>query len=101
MSGKAAFEIVKGTRSILTLTEAEVEANLDPQELLDGLEDGFRGLERGEVQSPGRSEVTVPGKGCSLAMPAWRPAPASPAPTWRPRWPSPTSSAWRPTRPPR
>jgi alanine dehydrogenase len=73
MSGRAAFEIVKGTREILTLTEAEVEENLDPQELLDGLEDGFRGLERGEVQSPGRSEVTVPGKGYSLAMPAWRP----------------------------
>ncbi|WP_329093395.1 MULTISPECIES: ornithine cyclodeaminase family protein [unclassified Streptosporangium] len=72
-AGKAAFEIVKGVREILTLTEAEVEENLDLQELLDGLEDGFRGLELGEVQSPFRPELTVPGEGFSLAMSAWRP----------------------------
>ncbi|MEU8106366.1 ornithine cyclodeaminase family protein [Nonomuraea muscovyensis] len=72
-ASRAAFEIVKGVREILTLTEAEVEENLDPQELLDGLEDGFRGLELGEVQSPFRPELTVPGKGFSLAMSAWQP----------------------------
>ncbi len=70
---KAAFEIEKGVREVLTLSEADVEKYLDPQELLDGLEQGFRGLELGEVQSPPRTEVTVPGKGFSLAMAAWRP----------------------------
>jgi alanine dehydrogenase len=70
---KAAFEIVKGPRHIMTLSEADVEKYLDLSELLDGLEEGFRGLELGEVQSPPRPEVTVPGKGFSLAMPAWRP----------------------------
>jgi alanine dehydrogenase len=70
---KAAFEIRKGPRRILTLSEAEVERLIDLRALLDGLEDGFRGLELGEVQSPPRPEITVPGKGFSLAMPAWRP----------------------------
>jgi alanine dehydrogenase len=69
---KAAFEIKKGTWRVMTLSEAEVERYLDPQELLDGLEDGFRGLELGEIQSPPRSQLSVPGKGFSLAMPAWR-----------------------------
>lgn len=70
---KAAFEIAKGVRQVVTLSESDVARCLDPGELLDGLEDGFRGLELGEVQSPARPEVTVPGKGFSLAMPAWRP----------------------------
>ena len=42
-------------------------------ELLPGLEDGFRGLELGEVQSPPRPKLSVAGKGFSLAMSAWRP----------------------------
>lgn len=71
--GKAAFEITKGIREVMTLSETEVEKYLDLQELLDGLEDGFRGLELGEVQSPPRPVLTVPGKGFSLAMPAWGP----------------------------
>jgi alanine dehydrogenase len=70
---KAAFEIKKGAWEIMTLSEADVEKYLDPQELLDGLEEGFRGLELGEVQSPPRTEVSIPGKGFSLAMAAWRP----------------------------
>jgi alanine dehydrogenase len=70
---KAAFEIKKGALEIMTLSEADVEKYLDPQELLDGLEEGFRGIELGEVQSPPRSEVSVPGKGFSLVMSAWRP----------------------------
>ncbi len=41
---KAAFEITKGTRQVITLSEKEVEKYLDPRELLEGLEDGFRGL---------------------------------------------------------
>jgi ornithine cyclodeaminase/alanine dehydrogenase-like protein (mu-crystallin family) len=72
-TAKAAFEIIKGPRQVITLSEGDVERCLDLRELLDGLEDGFCGLELGEVQSPARTEVTVPGKGFSLAMPAWRP----------------------------
>jgi len=71
-NAKAAFEITKGARQVLTLSEAEVEHHLDLAELLDGLEDGFRRLELGEVQSPARPEILVP-NGFSLAMPAWRP----------------------------
>jgi ornithine cyclodeaminase/alanine dehydrogenase-like protein (mu-crystallin family) len=70
---KAAFEIKKGARRVMTLSETEVEKYLDPKELLAGLEDGFRGLELGEVQSPPRTKLSVAGKGFSLAMPAWRP----------------------------
>jgi hypothetical protein len=44
-SGRAAFEIKKGPRQVMTLSETDVEKYLDLQELLDGLEDGFRGLE--------------------------------------------------------
>jgi ornithine cyclodeaminase/alanine dehydrogenase-like protein (mu-crystallin family) len=71
--GRAAFEINKCTRQVMTLSEKEVEKCLDPEELLDRLEDGFRGLELGEVQSPPRSQLSVIGKGFSLTMPAWRP----------------------------
>jgi alanine dehydrogenase len=70
---KAAFEIKKGTWQVMTLSEKQVEKYLDLPALLDGLEDGFRGLELGEVQSPPRPQVSVAGKGFSLAMPAWRP----------------------------
>src|SRR5258708_37983246 len=70
---KAAFEIKKGTRQVMTLSEAEVEKYLDLQELINGLEDGFRGLELGEIQSPPRPKLSVAGKGFSLAMSAWRP----------------------------
>jgi alanine dehydrogenase len=72
-TGNAAFEIKKGTRQVMTLSEVEVEKSLDLQELLNGLEDGFRGLELGEIQTPPRPKVSVAGKGFSLAMPAWRP----------------------------
>jgi ornithine cyclodeaminase/alanine dehydrogenase-like protein (mu-crystallin family) len=70
---KAAFEIKKGARRVMTLSEAEVEKYLDPKELLDALEDGFRRLELGEVQSPQRPKLSVASKGFCLAMPAWRP----------------------------
>jgi ornithine cyclodeaminase/alanine dehydrogenase-like protein (mu-crystallin family) len=69
---KAAFEIAKGLRRVLTLSESDVQKYLDPRELLDGLERGFRGLELGEVQSPARTELAVPGKGFCLSMPAWQ-----------------------------
>jgi len=71
--GAASFETGKGHRSVLLLSEADVEALLDPATLLDALADGFRALARGEVQSPPRPEITVPGVGFSLAMSAWRP----------------------------
>ncbi len=70
---KAAFEIRKGDRQVMTLSESDVERHLDPRELLDALEDGFRGLELGEVQAPPRPQLSVPDRGFSLAMPAWRP----------------------------
>ena len=70
---KAAFEISKGPQHVMTLSESDVERCLDPRELLDGLEEGFRGLELGEVQSPPRPMLAVPGKGFCLAMPSWRP----------------------------
>jgi alanine dehydrogenase len=72
-SAKAAFEVEKGVRQVMTLSESEVKKYLDPEELLTGLEDGFRGLELGEVQAPPRPKLSVPGKGFTLAMSAWRP----------------------------
>jgi hypothetical protein len=72
-SRKAAFETVKGERQVLALSEAQVTQHLSLEELLDSLEDGFLQLELGEVQSPHRPQVTVPGKGFSLAMTAWQP----------------------------
>lgn len=69
----AAFEIVKTERQVLALSEAEVKRHLDPAGLLDGLQDGFSRLESGEIQSPSRAEITVPGRGISLPMAAWAP----------------------------
>lgn len=63
---KAAFEVKKGTRQVMTLSETEVEKGLDPQDLLYGLQDGFRGLELGEIQAPSRPQLSVAGKGFSL-----------------------------------
>src|SRR5215813_1123128 len=70
---KAAFEVEKGTQEVLSLSEAEVVRHLDPGELLRGLETSFGAAARGEVQCPPRPEITVPGRGFSLAMSAWRP----------------------------
>src|SRR5271170_3328229 len=58
---------------VMTLSAKEVEMYVNPRELLNELEDGFRGLELGEVQSPARSQLSVAGKGFLLTMPAWRP----------------------------
>jgi len=63
----------EGERTVPVLSEAEVERHLDLGRLLDGLEEGFRQLERGAVQSPPRPEITIPGAGFSLAMSAWMP----------------------------
>jgi ornithine cyclodeaminase/alanine dehydrogenase-like protein (mu-crystallin family) len=70
---KAAFEIVKGERQVVALSEAQVKQHLDLTDLLDGLEAGFGKLELGELQSPPRPQVTIAGKGFSLAMAAWTP----------------------------
>jgi ornithine cyclodeaminase/alanine dehydrogenase-like protein (mu-crystallin family) len=72
-SNKSAAEIRKGDTPVLCLSESEVAALLDPVELIAELEQGFIALSRGAVQSPDRPEITVPGKGFSLAMPAWTP----------------------------
>lgn len=68
---KPAFEISKGPHSVMTLSETDVEKYLDPHKLLTALEEGFRGLELGDVQSPPRTKLSLPNKGVSLAMPAW------------------------------
>lgn len=73
LNPSAAFEVRKGDLPLLFLSESDVEAVLDPAALLDALASGFADLERGEVQLPARPEVTIPGVGFSLAMPAWRP----------------------------
>lgn len=62
----------KGHRQVMNLSETEVEKYLEPKELLVCLEEGFRGLELGEVQCPPRPKLSVPGRGFSLAMSAWR-----------------------------
>src|SRR5690242_13974310 len=70
--GSAAMpDLSKREAHVLVLSEAEVMDLLDPSELLDGLADGFRALAAGEIETPERPAVTVPGKGFSLAMPAW------------------------------
>lgn len=76
MTGAAtrpAFDITKGTREVLWLSEADVEETLGLSDLLDGLRTGFRLLQEGVIQSPHRPELTVPDKGFSLAMPGWGP----------------------------
>ncbi len=70
---KAAFEVRKGPQEVLSLSDADVAQYLDPGELLLEMETSFGALARGEVQCPPRPEITIPGKGFSLAMPAWRP----------------------------
>lgn len=73
MSVKGAAGIHKGDLPLLVLSEADVIRLLDPLELLNGLEDGFRGLSEGDIQVPDRPEITVPQKGFTLFMPAWQP----------------------------
>ena len=70
---KAAFEVGKGAQQVLALSETEVAQLLDPTELLRELEASFGAMARGEVQCPPRPEITVPGRGFSLAMSAWQP----------------------------
>ncbi len=71
--GKSAAEITKGDLEVMIIPESDVVRLLDPVALLDGLHDGFLSLARGDIQTPDRPEITVPGKGFNLSMPAWRP----------------------------
>jgi alanine dehydrogenase len=70
---KAAFEIAKGKREVLFLSEEDVVASIAPEALLEGLQEGFKTLSAGAVQCPGRPAITIPGKGFSLSMSAWQP----------------------------
>jgi alanine dehydrogenase len=70
---KSALDNSEGKLPVLCLSESDVAELLDPDDLIEGLEQGFIALSRGKVQSPDRPEITVPGKGFSLAMPAWTP----------------------------
>lgn len=68
---KSAAEIRKGDLPVLCISESEVMELLDPNELILGLAKGFIALSEGKVQAPNRPEISVPGKGFSLAMSAW------------------------------
>ena len=72
-AGHAAFEVGKPPQSILVLSERQVVQLLDTGELLRELEASFGALDRGEVQCPPRPQISVPGRGISLAMAAWQP----------------------------
>ena len=72
------FEISKEQRTVMLLSEADVKSLLDPGELLDALEDGFRALAAGKFsrrlarrsrsQAPGsRSRCRRGGPGCRSA----------------------------------
>jgi hypothetical protein len=71
---RSAAEIEKGELSVLVLNEAEVKSLLDPLQLLDALADAFRDLSQGliNIQAPERPEITIPHRGFSVAMPAWK-----------------------------
>jgi alanine dehydrogenase len=69
---KAAFEIGKGTHEVISLSEADVARCLEPAQLIRELEASFGALARGEVQCPPRPEISIPGRGFSLAMSAWQ-----------------------------
>lgn len=57
---------------ILMLNGSEIERLLDPDALMDALAEGFKALSKGLVAAPKRSEVSVPGTGSLLTMPAYQ-----------------------------
>jgi hypothetical protein len=59
----ASFEIAKDKQKNILLKKAKVKRHLHSTQLLDGLEEGFRQLERGAVRSPPRPEITIPRAG--------------------------------------
>jgi alanine dehydrogenase len=54
------------------LSRKEVEELLDPQELLSGLEEGFKALSAGKLNVPPRNQAIAP-KGLLVSMPAYMP----------------------------
>ena len=72
VTAPTAAETRKGALPVLVLDEETVESLLDPAALLDALAAGFADLSAGRVQVPPRPQLTVPGAGFLLSMPAWR-----------------------------
>ena len=60
-----------GTTSLLAISGADILRLVEPAAIVDALAEGFKALSDGKVQAPPRPQVTVPGKGISLAMLAW------------------------------
>jgi alanine dehydrogenase len=58
---------------LLCLDRKEVYDLLDMDELLEALAEGFKAISRGEAVVPARNQVTIPGAGYLMVMPAWRP----------------------------
>ncbi len=58
---------------LLCLDRKEIHDLLDMDELLEALGEGFKAISRGEAVVPLRSQVSVPGAGYLMVMPAWRP----------------------------
>jgi len=61
---------------LLCLDRKEVQELLDLDALLEALAEGFKAMSRGEAVAPIRNQVTVPGAGYLMAMPAWQPGAA-------------------------
>jgi alanine dehydrogenase len=57
---------------ILTLAQKEIKELLDPHELLEALEEGFKSLSANQLNVPPRNQVSAP-KGFLLGMPAYMP----------------------------
>jgi alanine dehydrogenase len=58
---------------VLVLSEEQVREMIDLPGLLNGLEDGFRSLSRGDVNAPERNEIPRPDGSFLLSMPGHRP----------------------------
>ena len=57
---------------ILLLNQDEIKGLIDPDDLLNQLAEGFKGLTEGQVDAPGRSQVNTP-DGFLMSMPAYQP----------------------------
>lgn len=58
---------------LLFLNDQDVRTLLDLDQLLEALAEGFVALSDGRAVAPNRIDVTIPGKGFLLTMPAWQP----------------------------
>ena len=59
---------------VLLLTESDIQALLDLEELLDALASGFKALHTGQAVVPNRNALSVSDAGLLLVMPAWQPS---------------------------